>query len=183
MTSGPTSNPFAGLGPFDRISGGINTVIETPKGSRNKYKYEEDPGIFRLSGVLPLGAAFPFDFGFLPGTVGGDGDPLDVLLLMDEAVFPGCLVPARLVGVIEAEQVEEGQAEQNDRLIAVASASRTHGDVHSLADLNGRLLEEIEHFFISYNHITQKIFRPLGRNGPERARLVVEEGIKRFSGR
>src|SRR5438876_43986 len=114
-------NPYGRLGPFNG-DGELNVVIETPQGSRNKFTFDEELCLFKLGGVLPLGAAFPFDFGFLPDTMGQDGDPLDVLVLMDEPAFPGCLVPARLIGVIEAEQTEKGKTERNDRLIAVATA-------------------------------------------------------------
>src|SRR3712207_13460 len=74
----------------------LNVVVGAPMGSRSKFEYDPHRGLFRLGGVLPLGAVFPFDFGFVPSTVGGDGDPLDVLLLMDGPAFPGCLVLARL---------------------------------------------------------------------------------------
>ena len=169
------------LGAFDAEDGDLNVIVETPKGSRNKFTYDEELGLFKLGGVLPAGAVFPFDFGFVPATVGGDGDPLDVLLLMDESAFTGCLVRARLVGVIEAEQTErDGETTRNDRLIAVASESRTHKKVRSLGGLNENVLEEIEHFFVSYNEIKGKEFRPLGRFGPERARRLVEEGVKKF---
>jgi inorganic pyrophosphatase len=87
-------------------------VIETPKGSPNKLVFEPRRGAFVLKGVLPAGAVFPFDFGFVPSTRAEDGDPLDVLVLMDAAVFPGCIVPSRLIGVIEAEQTEAGTTEQ-----------------------------------------------------------------------
>ena len=159
----------------------LNVVIETPKGSRNKYDYDDGRGLFKLGGVLPAGAVFPFDFGFVPGTLGGDGDPVDVLVLMDEPAFPGCLVEARLLGVIEAQQTErDGETERNDRLIAVASESRDHAGVRSLARLGPNLMAEIEHFFVSYNEIKGKEFRPLGRHGSRRAREVVEEGVRRF---
>jgi inorganic pyrophosphatase len=159
----------------------LNVVIETPKGSRNKYNYDEQLGLFKLGGVLPSGASFPFDFGFVPSTVGGDGDPLDVLVLMDEPAFAGCLVRTRLVGVIEAEQTErDGERTRNDRLIGVAAAARLHTRVRTLASLGTTLLEEIEHFFVSYNQIKGKKFEPLGRFGPERARELVEEGMKQF---
>src|SRR4030088_3128428 len=93
-------------------------IIETPKGSQKKYAFEPRFGAFMLKGVLPVGAIFPFDFGFVPSTLGGDGDPLDVLVLLDEPTFAGCLVPARLVGVITARQQErDGPVEENDRLI------------------------------------------------------------------
>jgi inorganic pyrophosphatase len=156
-----------------------NVIIETPKGSRNKYSYDEEHEVFKLGGVLPAGAVFPFDFGFLPNTLGGDGDPLDVLVLMDESAFAGCLVPSRLVGVIEAEQTErDGETTRNDRLIAVAANSRDHRHILSLEDLSGNLVDEIEHFFVSYNEIKGKEFRPLGRFGPERARKLVRQGMR-----
>jgi inorganic pyrophosphatase len=169
-------------GPFDRVppyddEGELNVIIETPKGARNKFKYEPDLGIFVLGGVLPQGAVFPFDFGFVPGTKGGDGDPLDVLVLMDEPAFAGCLVHSRLIGVLEAEQTEDGKTERNDRLIAVAANSRNHADIRSIDALSGNIVEEIEHFFVSYNEAKGKEFKTLARRGPKRAEEVVREGL------
>jgi inorganic pyrophosphatase len=159
----------------------LNVIIETPKGSRNKYNYDEELCLFKLGGVLTSGAVFPFDFGFVPSTEGGDGDPLDVLVLMDEPAFTGCLVRARLVGVVEAEQTErDGETTRNDRLIAVAAESRLHANVRTLQDLGSGLPEEIEHFFVSYNQAKGKEFKPLGHFGPERALKLVEEGVRRF---
>src|SRR4051812_18764630 len=154
------------LAAFDD-EGELNVIIETPKGSRNKYNYDDETGLFKLGGVLPSGSAFPFDFGFVPSTLGDDGDPLDVLVLMDEPAFAGCLVRVRLVGVIEAEQTErDGQTTRNDRLIGVAAKSRLHKGVRTLKGLGPALLDEIEHFFVSYNEFKGKQFRPLGRFGP-----------------
>jgi inorganic pyrophosphatase len=169
-------SPYAHLKTFDE-DGSLNAIIETPKGSRNKFDYDSERGIFKLGGVLPAGASFPFDFGFVPLTLGEDGDPLDVLVLMEEPAFSGCLVPARLIGVIEAEQTErDGTTTRNDRLIAVAANFRQQRDVHSLEDLNPGLIEEIEHFFVSYNEIKNKHFQPMGCSGPERALELVEAG-------
>ncbi len=162
--------------------GGLNVIIETPKGSRNKFNYDEETGLFKLGGVLPSGASFPFDFGFVPGTLGGDGDPLDVLVLMDEPAFAGCLVRVRLVGVVEAEQTErDGEATRNDRLIGVAAESRLHKGVRTLGSLGAALLDEIEHFFVSYNDFKGKRFKPLGRFGPDKAEELVKEGMKKFA--
>jgi inorganic pyrophosphatase len=166
---------------FDKKSGDLNAIIETPKGSRNKFDYDEEHELFKLGGVLPAGASFPFDFGFAPSTLGEDGDPLDVLVLMDEPVFSGCLVPARLIGVIEAEQTErDGQTMRNDRFIAVASHYRQQENMRSLDDLNPGLIEEIEHFFISYNDIKGKKFQTQSWSGPERAHDLIEEGRERL---
>ena len=159
----------------DEESKGVNVVIDTPKGSRNKYKWDEDLEVFRLSGVLPAGAVFPYDFGFVPETRGGDGDPLDVLVLLDAPAFVGCVVPTRLVGVIEAEQTEKGRTERNDRLIGVPTESRNQKGVRSLEDLPENLLAEIEHFFVSYNAIKGKRFEPRARRGAARARRIVRE--------
>jgi inorganic pyrophosphatase len=168
------------LRPVDPHTHDLNVIIETPKGDRNKFKWDEMKGIFRLSGVLPAGAIFPFDFGFIPGTLGQDGDPVDVLVLMDEPAFTGCLIPARLVAVIEAKQTEtDGKTERNDRLIAVATCSEQHHDVRDLSDLSDVLLSQIEHFFVSYNQFKGKVFEPIGRKNAKAARHILEEGIRR----
>ena len=98
---------------------------------------------------------------------------------MDEPSFVGCLVSCRLLGVIEARQTEEGKTERNDRLIAVSAKAATHRDVKSLTDLNTKLLDEIEHFFVSYNAQKGKKFKPIGRFGPKRAKRLVQRGEKK----
>jgi inorganic pyrophosphatase len=180
MQTTPTG-AFEKIKPFDEESGDLHVIIDTPKGSRNKYKYDEKLQIFKLGGVLAVGHSFPFDFGDIPNTLGEDGDPVDVLVLMDEPAFVGCLVPSRLIGVIEANQTEDGKTERNDRLIAVASNSRVHKDIKSISDLNETLVDEIEHFFVSYNEVKGKQFKPLGRFGAVKAKHLVEEGIKKIS--
>ena len=170
-------SPFVRLPTFAKDGDLCNVIIETPKGSRNKFDYDPEVGLFRLGGVLPLGAVFPFDFGYVPATLGEDGDPLDVLVLMDEPAFTGCLVAARLIGVIEAEQTENDETVRNDRLIAVSANSRNHHDIHSLEDINANRIDEIEHFFVSYNTSKGKVFTLLARSGPERARHIVEAGM------
>jgi inorganic pyrophosphatase len=135
------------------------------------------------TGCYLWGPFFPYDFGFVPSTLGEDGDPLDVLVLMDAAAFAGCLVTARLIGVIEAEQTEQGRTVRNDRLIGVAAKSITHRSLRDVTDLNSDLLGQIEHFFASYNAAKGKTFTPLGRFGPERARPLVEVGMDRAMAR
>lgn len=165
--------PLKKLRPFNGKSGNVNVVIETPKGCRNKYSFDFDLGAYKLKKVLPEGAVFPFDFGSIPGTEAPDGDPLDVLLLMDEPAFPGCLVEARLIGVIEARQSKNGDSKRNDRLIGVAAKSTTHESLKSLKKVDDHLIDEIEHFFVSYNAADGKKFKPLARKGPKAARRLV----------
>jgi inorganic pyrophosphatase len=167
------------LKPFDRQSGNLNVVIDTPKGSRNKYAYDFKIKAYKLKAVLPHGSVFPFDFGSIPGTIAADGDPLDVLVLMDEPAFIGCLIEARLLGVIEAIQTEHGESERNDRLIAVAAESHTNAGLKSLKKLDSKLLGEIEHFFVSYNDARGKKFKPIGRKGPSTAKRLIEKQTKK----
>src|ERR1700693_2649246 len=97
-----------------------------------------------LSKVLPLGMMFPFDFGFIPSTLGEDGDPLDVLVLMDEPLPVGCTLGCRLLGIIEATQEEHGETTRNDRIIAAARHCKNCTEIHSLRDLDPNILQEIE---------------------------------------
>src|SRR5947207_10892080 len=170
---------LARLDPLDKKTEEWCVIIETPKGSHNKYAFNEKLGAFELSGVLPEGMSFPYDFGFLPSTVGDDGDPLDVLLLMDQPAFPGCVVASRLIGVIEAEQTEkDGETEKNDRLLAIPCEARNFERTRSLKDLEPNLLEEIEEFFISYNHLRGKKFKVIGLRGPKRAEALAQAAVK-----
>jgi inorganic pyrophosphatase len=161
-------------------SGLVRVVVDTPKGSRNKYKYDEKLGLYRLSKVLPVGIAFPYDFGFIPSTRAEDGDPLDVLVLGEEALFPGCLVTVRLVGVIQAEQTEHGKTFRNDRLIGAIETPVNRPAIQTLEDLRTEHLDEIEYFFIAYNHLEGRHFKPIGRHGPVMAERTLADGIRQF---
>jgi inorganic pyrophosphatase len=156
------------LSPFDEDKK-VQVIIETPKGSRNKYAWDQDQQLFALKKVLPEGMAFPHDFGFIPSTEAEDGDPIDVLVLMDQSVFTGCLVKARLIGVIEGRQTEKGKSERNDRLLAVADCSHTHSNINSLNDLNKDLLKELEKFLVNYHSNDGAEFKVLARKGPDAA--------------
>jgi inorganic pyrophosphatase len=167
------------LQPFDADEKFVQVVIETPRGSRNKYKFEPKLGSMKLNKVLPAGMEFPYDFGFVPSTRAEDGDPIDVLLLMDEQVFPGCVVESRLIGVIEGEQEEDGQTTRNDRLVAVAKESHTHSDLKDLADVNRELLKEVGEFFTNYHQLSGAKFKVLGYKGTKEARRRLDKAIQR----
>jgi inorganic pyrophosphatase len=163
------------LKPIDKKDGTLQVIIETPKGSRNKYSFDPDQEIFSLKKVLPAGMAFPYDFGFLPRTLADDGDPIDVLLLMDEPAFPGCLISARLIGVIRGEQVDGKKRIRNDRLVAIAEANHMYANVKKLNDLPRHFVKELEDFFVNYHRLEGKQYKLLGcRDADEAFRLIKQ---------
>lgn len=164
------------LDPFGR-PGVVTAVIETPGGSRNKFKFSPKLGLYELAGVLPEGMVFPHAFGFVPRTKAPDGDPEDILIFMDEPTFTGCIVHTRLLGVMEAEQTEKGKSERNDRLIAVAANSRDYSELNGLKDLNDNMLREIEQFFITYNKEKGRKFKVLRMRGPRQALKHVKKNL------
>jgi inorganic pyrophosphatase len=136
---------------LDRETCECRAIVETPRGCRSKYDYDPDSGLFELAGVLPAGMAFPLAFGFVPSTRGEDGDPLDILVIADEDLPIGCLLTARLLGVIEAKQTQGNKTVRNDRLIARVSQSRAYADVTSLDQLGSAFADELTTFFETYN--------------------------------
>jgi inorganic pyrophosphatase len=156
----------------------FKVIIETPKGSRNKFAFDPEEKTYTLKKVLPAGMVFPYDFGFVPSTKAEDGDPVDVLVLMDEPAFPGCVIKVRLVGVIEGEQSSGKKTERNDRLIAVESANHQWKHIDHVDQLGKQFVKELGQFFVNYNELAGKEFKVLDVKGPGAARKCVECGIK-----
>lgn len=140
----------------------MNVIIETPKGSSEKYKYDENFRLFRLENTLPAGLVFPFDFGFIHGTKGDDGEPLDVLVISEFKSFPGCLMDCRIIGCIEGDQSQVATKYRSDRFLAVPEQSSVFENVISIEDVPSTLLSEIESFFINYMHGEGKELHLLG---------------------
>src|SRR5579859_3007467 len=166
------------LKPLDKKNGLIQVIVETPAGSRNKFAYDPDQGIFALKKVLPAGMVFPYDFGFLPQTSAPDGDPIDVLVLMDEPAFPGIAVKARLIGVIEGEQLDGKEKIRNDRLVAVADMNHMYANIRRLKDLPTKWLDEVQDFFVNYHGLEGKKYRLLGCKGQEVAFGLIQKARK-----
>jgi inorganic pyrophosphatase len=154
----------------------LRVVIETPKGSRNKFAYDPVQHIFELKKVLPAGMTFPYDFGFVPSTIADDDDPIDVLVLMDEPAFPGCVLSCRPVGVMEGEQKGKDGKERNDRIIAVEKDAHSFAEVNTLDDLGKQFRRELEQFFVNYHKLTGSDYRVLAMKGPDQARKLVKDG-------
>jgi inorganic pyrophosphatase len=141
------ANPVA-LNPFNADKGLLRVVIETPKGSRNKFAFNEEERIFELKKVLPAGMAFPYDFGFVPSTKADDGDPVDVLVLMDEPAFAGCVLSCRLIGVIQGEQGDKKKKKKirNDRIVAVEQDAHSWADIKTTDDLARSSVVNLKNF-------------------------------------
>src|ERR1700719_247832 len=153
-------------------------IIETPKGCRNKFDFDPASNLFMLGGLLPEGMMFPFDFGFIPSTLGDDGDPLDIMVLMDAPAHVGCLIDVRIIGVIKAKQIDNGKTESNDRLLGVAVHSYDHEDLKSISDVSRTLLDQVEEFFVSYNKQRGKKFKITGTGGPNKALKFLKRGTQ-----
>jgi inorganic pyrophosphatase len=158
----------------------ISVVVDTPRGSRNKYKYDEQLGLFRLSRILPSGMSFPYDFGSVPRTRAADGDALDVLILTEAPTFVGCLLTVRLLGVLRATQKEKGKSIRNDRLIAIPETPVNHPAIRDLRQLDQNRIEEVEQFFLSYNRVQGREFRPGQRLGQQQAYRLLDAAIRDF---
>ncbi|HSZ35406.1 MAG TPA: inorganic diphosphatase [Puia sp.] len=156
----------------------LQVIIETPKLSSYKYDYDIRLDIFCLDKLLPLGMNFPYDFGFIPGTKGQDGDPLDVLVIMEYPALQGALVHCRIVGILEANQTERnGKTVRNDRIIAVWALSSQYKDFLDVEDLSLQTLHEVKNFFIQYNLLAGKKFESLGWKNSEEATKIIRSQI------
>lgn len=154
----------------------ITAIVETPKGKGQKFDFDPALGCFKLNKVMPAGLVFPYDFGLIPGTVGGDGDPLDVMILSEIETFTGCALDCRVIGGIKATQREvTGERMRNDRIVAVAEVSAHYASVEKLSDLPNGTMDKLEAFFSNYNAQAGKVFKPLERLSPAKAMAIVEQ--------
>ncbi len=163
---------------LDRIpgllpDGSVNVLVESPRGSRTKYEYDEDLGVMVLDRTLHAAVYFPAGYGFVPGTRSSDGERLDALVLGDEPAFPGCLARVRLLGVLA---IATGHGREHKLLGAPVGEPR-FAEYQDAADLPTHLLKEIEHFFEVYRELEGKDMASLGWEGVERARAVLHECI------
>jgi inorganic pyrophosphatase len=144
----------------------LQVLIETPKGSRNKFAFNPDDHIFELKKVLPAGMAFPLRLRIRSVTEADDGDPVDVLVLMDEPAFPGCVLKCRPIGVIQGEQGDKKRKKvRNDRIIAVEKDAHSWADIKSIRDLGKRFVRELEEFFVDYHKLSGEQYRVLALKG------------------
>jgi len=156
----------------------LDVVVETPGGSRQKFDWESETRSFRLNKIMPLGLGFPYDFGFIPGTCGGDGDPIDVMIISEFPTFTGCRIHVRLIGGVRILQQErDGSKVRNDRFFAVPEVSQLYANVEELQQLPEGCLQQIQQFFISYNEQAGKELQILDQMDAEAACKLIRESL------
>lgn len=161
----------------------VRCVVESPAGSPCKLKYDPEIKAFELSHPLLKGLTYPFDWGFIPSTLGPDEDPLDVMLIHDSPTAPGLVIPSKLIGVLEVLQREDGKELRNDRLFAVPVKSHREDDLTDVEDMSKRMRKELEKFFLAAATLEDKKLEFLGWKGPKAAERLVEEGCGLFNER
>jgi inorganic pyrophosphatase len=154
----------------------LNTIVEIPRGSRNKYELDKTTGLFRFDRLLYSAVHYPGDYGFIPRTLAEDEDPLDVLVMTTEPTFPGCLVAVRPLGVFEMRD-EKGC---DEKILAVPLADPLYAEYHGLDDVASHFLREVEHFFEIYKELEGVTTRALGWKPLDRANAVIEESIRLY---
>lgn len=157
----------------------IYCTVETPKGSSAKYDYDPEIGGYLLTKYLPLGFVFPYDFGFIQGTLGEDGDPLDIIVISEHGSFPGCLMECRIIGAVKALQKERnGEQVENDRYLGIPKTSVIFKEIVDAKQLPDSVLEELKNFFIGYNRQAGKSFRPFKIVNSKQALRTIEKAFK-----
>lgn len=169
-------NPWHDLSPGDRCPDAVTAVIEIPTGSKNKYELDKDTGLLRLDRVLYSAVHYPGDYGFIPRTLHEDGDPLDVLVHVNEPTFPGCQIDVRPVGVLKL--LDRG--EPDDKVLAVPVTDPYHEGFHDLDDLPVHYRKEVEHFFLVYKDLEGKRMQILGWEPAAVAKRIILESVARY---
>jgi inorganic pyrophosphatase len=164
-------------GGSERSAGTIDVIVEIPKGSRNKYEMDHETGRIRLDRRLFSATVYPTEYGFVPNTLGEDGDPLDALVLMEDPTFPGCWVTARPVGVLWMQDEKGPDA----KILCVEPSEPRYRDVHDLGQLHDELLAEIRHFFTIYKDLEPEKYSVAGEwEGTDAAWAEIRASQERY---
>ena len=154
----------------------VRQVVETVKGSGNKYEYDQDLGVFRLECALYSPMHFPGDYGFVPGTIAESGGPIQVLAIVDRPSFPGCMFDVRPVGILDLSEATE----VDRKILAVPTRDPRFEQIRSIEDVSSHVVEEIRHFFEIYKELEQKPVRSCGWRGVAAAQSLIVESRRRY---
>jgi inorganic pyrophosphatase len=154
----------------------VNVLVEIAGGSKNKYEFDKDLNAFALDRVLYASVKYPYDYGFIPNTLADDGDPLDGMVIMDEPTFPGCVIAARPIGLLE--MVDGG--DRDEKILCVPDKDPRYAGVKTLADVSPHRLDEIAEFFRTYKNLEKKVTEILGWQDADQVSALVETCIKAY---
>jgi inorganic pyrophosphatase len=155
----------------------VNAFIEIPKGSRAKYEIDKDSGLIKLDRVIYASMYYPLNYGFIPQTLGEDHDPLDIVVLTQVAVVPGCLIPSKVIGVMQ--MIDRGEAD--DKIIAVAEDDPSVSHISDVKDLPDYLLAELKHFFENYKSLENKVVKVDEFLSKPKAEEIIKASIDRYN--
>jgi len=172
-------HPWHDLEPGKHPPEVVTAVIEIPGGGRNKYELDKETGLFRLDRVLYSAVHYPGDYGFIPRTLHRDGDPCDILVLIKEPTFTGCLIDVRPVGLLRMLDL----GVPDDKIIAVPARDPFQHEYFDIADIPGHVLKEIEHFFQIYKDLEGKRVQTVGWEKSEVAMREVSDVIRTYGAR
>jgi inorganic pyrophosphatase len=151
-------------------------IVEIPKNSANKYEYDGNLGVFRLDRALYSPMHYPGDYGFIPGTLAEDHDPLDVLVIVQEPSFTGCMIEVRPVGVLRMVDQEE----MDEKVISVPTRNPRYEQIHTIDQVFSHVKREIEYFFSIYKELEGRQTRMEGWGGPREARQAILSSRQRY---
>lgn len=166
------------LGPGPKSPEVVNAIVEIPTGSRIKYEIDHETGLVHVDRVLFSPFHYPAEYGFIPSTLAPDGDPCDVLVLINGATYPGVVIRARPVGILKMHD-DKGQ---DDKVLCVAADDPNYQHVNELTDLPPHFMKEVEHFFLTYKDLEEKDVHTDGWEGREAAQAFVQRCVEAFKG-
>ncbi|MGL4421738.1 MAG: inorganic diphosphatase, partial [Gemmataceae bacterium] len=152
-----------------------NMIVEIPKGRRTKFEVDKQHGLIKMDRYLYSSSVYPGDYGFIPQTLAGDGDPLDILVMVNEPTFSGCLIEARIVGIFKMRD----KGYDDFKILAVPNKDPLFGAMKRLEDVPAHFLREVEHFFSTYKQLEGVQIEPLGWSSQEAGSTEVRESIER----
>jgi inorganic pyrophosphatase len=154
----------------------VRMIVEIPQHSANKYEYDGELGVFRLDRALYSPLHYPGDYGFIPGTLADDHDPLDVLVLVQQPSYPGVMIEVRPVGVLNMVDSDE----KDQKILAVPNRNPRYDQIHTMDQIFAHVKREIEHFFSIYKELEGKVTTMDGWGGPREARKTIQECRQRY---
>ncbi len=169
-------NLWKDLEPGPSVPEVVYAVVEIPKGSRNKYEYDKDMEAFALDRVLYSPFHYPAEYGIIPKTLYDDGDPMDIMVLMDQPTFPGCVIETRPIGIMRMIDGDDN----DDKILGVPINDPRCNDINDISDVSSHLLDEIAHFFKEYKHLEGKVTEVLGWENAEKAFEAIEHSIELY---